>query len=70
MGFRFQKRIPLLKGVKLNLSKTGASVSLAKKVRRSISAKMASRAVQESQAQAFPIVKNFLHARWGSLLSG
>lgn len=31
MGFRFQKRIPLLKGVKLNLSKTGASVSLGKK---------------------------------------
>jgi len=31
MGFRFQKRIPLLKGLKLNLSKTGASVTLGKK---------------------------------------
>lgn len=31
MGLRFQKRIPLLKGLTLNLSKTGASVTLGKK---------------------------------------
>ena len=31
MGLRFQKRIPLLKGLMLNLSKTGASVTLGKK---------------------------------------
>lgn len=31
MGLRFQKRISLLKGVTLNLSKTGASVTLGKK---------------------------------------
>ena len=28
MGFRFQKRITLFKGVKFNLSKSGASVSV------------------------------------------
>ena len=31
LGLRFQKRIPLLKGLTLNLSKTGASVTLGKK---------------------------------------
>ena len=31
MGLRFQKRIQLLKGLKLNLSKKGASVTLGKK---------------------------------------
>jgi len=31
MGLRFQKRISLIKGLTLNLSKTGASVTLGKK---------------------------------------
>jgi len=31
MGLRFQKRISLLKGITLNLSKSGASVTLGKK---------------------------------------
>lgn len=31
MGLRFQKRISLLKGLTLNLSKTGASVTIGKK---------------------------------------
>lgn len=31
MGLRFQKRISLLKGIKLNLSKGGASVTVGKK---------------------------------------
>jgi hypothetical protein len=30
MGFRFQKRITLLPGIRLNLSKTGASVTVGK----------------------------------------
>jgi hypothetical protein len=30
MGFRFQKRINLLPGIRLNLSKTGASVTVGK----------------------------------------
>lgn len=30
MGFRFQKRIRLLPGIRLNLSKTGASVTVGK----------------------------------------
>jgi len=73
MGLRFQKRITLLKGITLNLSKGGASVSVGRRARRSISARTVSRGMRGSRERAFRTVRSLRGsqiARWARRLSG